>query len=153
MTGDGKDDWNDTYARITGRTIDEEIEAIDGEARWRVAELNLGVTSAKRNELARWLVMQLGHMSVYRRPPPPKLVELTAHLLKVGSPPRNRRRNQKKFREAARHVARHPNATPSAIARAIGYDQKNQIKTWLEDPEFHRVVKHESSRIQKLHEG
>ncbi len=114
--GDGFDDA--AYARITGRTVDDEIQAIDREAEFYIAVMKFDLVPKKRNELARWLVKHLGMCNSYCRPPPPKLVELAAHLLKVDTPPRSRRRNKEKFRAAAAYVAEHPNATPSAIARA-----------------------------------
>jgi hypothetical protein len=37
-------------------------------------------------------------------------------------------------------VAQRLDATPAQIARAIKYDQKRVIKSWLEDPEFQEIV-------------
>jgi hypothetical protein len=124
------------------------LDGLEGIASQARALLD-GEIVERRAVVNRWIVRSLDLCArTFCCPPPPELVELVARQLGVAGTARDERQNWQKFVAAAHYVAANPEATASQIARAIDYDQKQQIKRWQADPEFDELVK-----LARLYKG
>jgi len=143
----------DELFRVLGLpSVDQRLDRIAKDA----ATLRKGLQAGfHKNQLAvinRWAIRQLDLCArTFDRPPPLELVVLLEYLLGADKPERNgSRKNREKFIAAAHHVAQYANATPAQIARAIQYDQKRVIQSWLCDREFNEIV--DTRRLRLAHQ-
>jgi hypothetical protein len=119
-----------------GATVDQRLEAIATAAR-----ILCQIKNDSPADVNHWAIRQLDLCSrTFCRPPPVELVELIARQLHVNGKRRTDRKNRAMFFAAAKHKAKDPSATAAQICRAIGYDQKRQVKKWMADPEFCEIA-------------
>ena len=74
----------------------------------------------------------------FGRPPPAKLVDLIAHLLRVSKEPIGRGFTPD-YWEAVRYVAEHPKASNREVGRAVG-KSKDTIRTLRQGKVFQNLV-------------
>ena len=122
-----------------GPSVDTRLERLECDAAALLEQVRQG--ERKRAPIKAWVKRQVEVCAtVFAEPPPPSLVELVATLMGVKERSRADRRNREMFFAAATYLANNPNATATQIKRAIKYDQQQQIKKWMADPEFMAAV-------------
>jgi hypothetical protein len=142
----------EAFFALTGRTVDQRLQDIAATARAVLDSIERRSCPHKPSAINRWAVRQLDLCArTFCRPPSSELVALIERQLGAHASERDgARKNREKFVAAAHHKAQFPDATPAKIARAIGYDQKNIIKIWLEDQEFQEIVGTRRLRLAHL---